>query len=106
MTSEILIIGGGVIGLATAIELQLRGAKVTAISRNKKAAAATAAAGMLAPSAERIADDKMLQLCNRSLYLYPDWTKKLEEITGLDTGYWSCGILSPVFAKQEDKQTR
>ena len=44
MTSDILIIGGGVIGLATAIELKLRGAKVTAISRHRKAAAATAAA--------------------------------------------------------------
>ena len=106
MTSEILIIGGGVIGLATAIELKLRGAKVTAISRNRKAAAATAAAGMLAPSAERIADSAMLQLCNRSLSLYPDWTRKLEEITGLDTGYWACGILAPVYEGQGDKGTR
>ncbi|MEO0838994.1 MAG: glycine oxidase ThiO [Cyanobacteria bacterium J06643_5] len=100
MTSEILIIGGGVIGLATAIELRLRGAKVTAISRNRKAAAATKAAGMLAPSAERIADTAMLELCNRSLYLYPDWTRKLSEITGLDTGYWGCGILAPVFGAE------
>jgi thiazole synthase len=106
MTSEILIIGGGVIGLATAIELKLRGVKVTAISRDNKAAAATAAAGMLAPSAERIADTAMLQLCNRSLHLYPDWTRKLEEITGLDTGYWACGILAPVYEIQRDKETR
>jgi thiazole synthase len=103
MTSDILIIGGGVIGLATAIELKLRGAKVTVISRNNKAAATTAAAGMLAPSAERITDTAMVQLCNRSLYLYPDWTRKLEEITGLDTGYWACGILAPVYQGQEDK---
>ncbi|MEM9925964.1 MAG: glycine oxidase ThiO [Cyanobacteria bacterium P01_D01_bin.50] len=106
MTSDILIIGGGVIGLATAIELKLRGAKVTAISRDQKAAAATAAAGMLAPCAERIANATMLELCNRSLYLYPDWTKKLEEITGLDTGYWPCGILAPVYDRKETSGQR
>ncbi len=104
MTSDILIIGSGIIGLATAIELKLRGAKVTAIGRNQKAAAATAAAGMLAPSAEQIINPAMRQLCDRSLHLYPDWTRKLEEITGLDTGYWACGILAPVYEGQGDKE--
>lgn len=39
MTSDVLIIGGGVISMAIAIELKLRGAKVTVVSRDIQAAA-------------------------------------------------------------------
>jgi thiazole synthase len=100
-TDNILIIGGGVIGLACAVELQRRGAKVTVLNRNLKSAAAHAAAGMLALGAEEIPEkSQMFDLCQRSLWLYPEWTAKLEEITGINTGYWQCGILSPVFQKK------
>ncbi|MGH2416133.1 MAG: FAD-dependent oxidoreductase, partial [Microcystaceae cyanobacterium] len=97
MTSDVLIIGGGVISMAIAIELKLRGAQVTVVSRDVCANATHAAAGMLAPGAERISDEAMQKLCTRSLYLYSDWTRKLEEFTSINTGYWSCGILAPVY---------
>ncbi|MDZ8224550.1 glycine oxidase ThiO [Nostoc sp. ChiVER01] len=97
MTSETVIIGGGVIGLAIAIELKLRGASVTVLCRDFQAAATHAAAGMLAPDAENLPNGAMHSLCWRSRALYPDWTRKLEELTGLNTGYRSCGILAPVF---------
>ncbi len=104
MTRDVLIIGGGVIGLAIAIELKLRGASPTVISRDFQAAATHAAAGMLAPDAEQISVAAMQQLCWRSRSLYPEWTGKLEEITGLSTGYWSCGILAPVYQPDESKE--
>ncbi len=97
MTSEIVIIGGGVIGLAIAIELKLRGTSVTVFCRDFQAAATHAAAGMLAPDAENITNGAMRSLCWQSRALYPEWTRKLEELTGLNTGYRSCGILAPVF---------
>ncbi|MEH2114845.1 glycine oxidase ThiO [Nostoc sp.] len=97
MTSETVIIGGGVIGLAIAIELKLRGTNVTVLCRDFQAAATHAAAGMLAPDAENIPNGAMRSLCWRSRALYPDWTRKLEELTGLNTGYRPCGILAPVF---------
>lgn len=97
MTSEIVIIGGGVIGLAIAIELKLRGTNVTVFCRNFQAAATHAAAGMLAPDAENIPNGAMRSLCWRSRALYPDWTHKLEKLTGLNTGYRPCGILTPFF---------
>ncbi|MEA5605845.1 glycine oxidase ThiO [Nostoc sp. UHCC 0252] len=97
MTSEIVIIGGGVIGLAIAVELKLRGTNVTVLCRDFQAAATHAAAGMLAPDAENITNGAMRSLCLRSRALYPDWTRKLEELTGLNTGYRPCGILAPIF---------
>jgi thiazole synthase len=99
MTNDVLIIGGGIIGLACAVELKLRGTNVTVICRDFTAAASHAAAGMLAPDAEKIANPGMQSLCWRSRDLYPDWISKLEQLTGLNTGYWPCGILAPVYEK-------
>ncbi|MDD1422081.1 glycine oxidase ThiO [Dolichospermum sp. ST_sed1] len=106
MTNDVLIIGGGIIGLACGVELRLRGATVTVLCRDFTAAASHAAAGMLAPDAENITNEAMLSLCRRSRNLYLDWTQKLEELTGLNTGYWPCGILSPVYQQPENQGHR
>ncbi len=97
MDNDVLIIGGGVIGLAIAIELKLRSSNVTVLCRDFNAAATHAAAGMLAPDAENISNEAMQSLCRRSRRLYPDWIRKLEDLTGLNTGYSSCGILAPIY---------
>jgi thiazole synthase len=96
---DILIIGGGVVGLAIAIELKRQGAKVTVVSKDFTQAASHAAAGMLAPLAEKLASAPMLDLCLRSRWLYPEWTQKLEELTGIETGYLPCGILAPTYSE-------
>ena len=93
--SDALIIGGGLVGLAIALELHQQGLTVTILTRNITEAAGNAAAGMLAPSAEQILPGPMKELCLRSLALYPNWASKLESLTGISTGYWPCGILAP-----------
>ncbi len=98
---DILIIGGGIVGLAIAVELKRQGAKVTVVSKDFTQAASHAAAGMLAPMAEMITSAPMLDLCLRSRWLYPEWTQKLEELTGVETGYLPCGILAPVYSQPD-----
>jgi glycine oxidase len=94
-SSEIIILGGGIIGLATALELRLLGAEVRVLSADFKAAAGHAAAGMLAPQAEQIPPGAMLDLCLASRALYPEWVEQIRQISNLDPGYWQCGILAP-----------
>ena len=106
MTTDVLIIGGGSIVFASGLELKLRGANVTVLSRDFTAAASHAAAGMLAPEAENITHEPMLSLCRRSRNLYLNWTEKLAELTGQkdvnNTGYWPCGILAPVYQQPQN----
>ncbi|WP_071515112.1 glycine oxidase ThiO [Geitlerinema sp. PCC 9228] len=100
---EIIVIGGGIIGLSLALELKQRSrdSRVTVLSRDDREAALYTAAGMLAPQSEAIPPGPMLDLCLRSRSMYPEWTRQLQEISGIDPGYWACGFLAPFYAGEE-----
>ncbi len=93
--TDVLIIGGGIIGLATAIALSQKGASVAVIERDICGQGATwAAAGMLAPEAERL-EGTLLEFGIRSRDMYPQWIANLMRLSGLDCGYWCCGMIAP-----------
>ncbi|AFY39610.1 thiazole-phosphate synthase [[Leptolyngbya] sp. PCC 7376] len=92
--SDILVLGGGIIGLSIAVELQQQGRQVTVLSRRFSEAASHAAAGMLAPQAEGLTGP-MWELGRRSRDMYPEWSQKIEQLSGMEVGYLPCGIFAP-----------
>jgi glycine oxidase len=101
--SDVLIIGGGVIGLALARELYKKGLRrITLLDRGKIGKEASfAAAGMLAPQAESDAPDKFLRFCSESNRLYPQFAEELFDETGVDIELDSSGTLYLAFTDED-----
>jgi glycine oxidase len=90
----VLILGGGLIGLAVAHELARRGRAATVLSRRRSEAAGFVAAGMLAPHAEGL-EGPLLGLGKASLARIPAWVARIESDSGLACGLRLCGIVVP-----------
>ncbi|REJ05252.1 glycine oxidase ThiO [Microbacterium bovistercoris] len=89
------VIGAGIIGLATATELDRRGHDVVAIDPEPANGASRAAAGMLAAAAEAAwGQDDLLPLARASAALYPAFVATLETAGGRDVGYRMSGTLA------------
>ena len=74
-SNSLLILGGGLIGLALAHSLAKKGRSVEVLSRRRSEAAGFVAAGMLAPHAEGLSGD-LLKLGKLSLSRIPKWVQQ------------------------------
>ena len=92
---DIVIVGGGVIGLTVARALALRGVRdVCLVERgNLGTEASWAAAGMLLPQVEADAADDFFNLACKSRDLYPAFAAALREETGIDVELDTTGTL-------------
>lgn len=106
--TEVLIIGGGVIGLSIARQLHKKGvAKITIIERGKVGREAShAAAGMLAPNAETEKRDDFFHLCHDSNKLYPTFAAELFDETGVDIELDQNGTLYLSFTENDAAKIR
>jgi glycine oxidase len=94
-TSDVLVVGGGIIGLVTAWRAAQRGLAATVADPDPGGGAARVAAGMLAAVTElQYGEQTLLDLNLASAARYPDFTAELTALTGLDTGYRRCGTLA------------
>ena len=75
---DVVVVGGGISGLATALELARRGRSVRVVSRDLAKSATLAAGGMLAPQAERLEDGPLLDLCVQAREAWPQWLDTLD----------------------------
>ena len=106
--SEIIIIGGGVIGLSIARALALRGVRdVTLIEKGEFGREASwAAGGILAPQVEADAADDFFRLASASRDLYPQFAEALLNETGIDVEIDRTGTLYVAFTGAEEAEFR
>lgn len=93
---DVLVVGGGLIGLLSARELALAGARVEVVDDRQEGAASPNAAGMIAPIAESIADQAFARISIRSRNLWRDLAPALERESGMSIDYDDSGSLLPV----------
>lgn len=108
MNSQILIIGGGVIGLTLARRLHQKGVgRITLLESGRTGGeASSAAAGMLAPQAETDRIDPFFRFCLESRRLYPEFARELLAETGIDIELDQHGTLYLAFDESDTAEIR
>ncbi|MFF1375462.1 glycine oxidase ThiO [Streptomyces sp. NPDC058308] len=94
-TSDVLVVGGGIIGLVTAWRTAQRGLSVTVVDPEPGGGAAQVAAGMLAAVTElHYGEQALLGINLESARRYPAFAAELTEASGHGLGYRASGTLA------------
>lgn len=107
-TADVLIIGGGVIGLTIARALARRGVtKVTLAEKNEFGHEASwAAGGILAPQVETNKEDDFFRIACASRDMYRNFAENLRAETGIDIQLDTTGTLYVAFTKDDEAELR
>jgi glycine oxidase len=97
---DVIVIGGGIIGLSIARELGGRKSVLLLDRGATGQGTSRAAAGMLSPLSEADDQGPFFQLCRESLARYDRFVEELKKESGLDVAYSTEGLLT--LASSED----
>ena len=105
---DAIVVGGGVIGLASAWRAAQRGARVCVLEAGRPGAGATGvAAGMLAPVGEATWREEALLAFNlESRRRWPAFVEDLEQISGVEAGFAQHGALHTALDRDEAESLR
>jgi len=104
-SADVVVVGGGVIGLAVSRELGRRGARVVLIERGDLGAESSwAAAGMLAPQVEADGADAFFAFASASRDLYPNFARELYEESDVDIELDRTGTLYLAFTEADEEE--
>ncbi|HSQ60429.1 MAG TPA: FAD-dependent oxidoreductase [Acidobacteriota bacterium] len=104
MGREILIVGGGVVGLALAWRLRRGGASVAVVERGRCGGATSpASAGLLQAAPDLVAAaPAMLDLTLPGHRLWPEFVRELEDASGIPLGFGKRGVLAVSLDEPDD----
>jgi glycine oxidase len=95
VAGDVVVVGGGVIGLGVAWRAAQAGMAVTVVDPSPGSGASWAAAGMLAPVTEvHYGEQALLRLNLAAADRWPSFAAELEEAAGRQVGYRRCGTLT------------
>ena len=100
---DVIVLGGGIIGVALAEELARHGQRVVVLERGRIGAeASTAAAGILSAQMDLPHPGPFFELCQAARRMYPRWVEHLERRAGIPVGYHVDGILYLAMTGREE----
>ncbi len=103
--SDVIIVGGGVIGCSIAYYLAKAGIKSLVIEHGRLGGEASqAAAGMLAPLSHTQGPSPFLDLCLAGLHSFRGLDEELRDASGVDIEYVAHGIIRVAFTEEEKSQ--
>jgi glycine oxidase len=101
---DVVVVGGGAIGLAIAWKSAARGLSVTVVDESPGQGASWIAAGLLAPITElHHGEEELFRLNLASAELYPGFVAELEEVSGMPAGYLATGMLAAARDRDENE---
>jgi glycine oxidase len=91
---DAVVAGGGIIGASIAFELATEGLGVAVFdAQHPGREASWASAGMISPAPESSATASLLPISMASVRLYPEFIRRVEELSGKSVGYREDGAL-------------
>jgi D-amino-acid dehydrogenase len=99
---DAIVIGGGLLGVATAYHLVRGGARTLLVDRADRGRATDAGAGILSPETNSRDSSAWFELAQRAVAYYPVLVDQLKADEAGETGYARCGLL--VVAVSEDER--
>jgi glycine oxidase len=102
--ADVVVIGAGIIGCASALALARRGISTLVLERGTPGAeASSAAAGVVGGQveAQRGGPGPLSRLCLTARAGFAPWVARLREETGIDPGYRPCGFTMAAYDDEE-----
>jgi glycine oxidase len=104
-SSDVVVIGGGLIGLALAYQLALQQLSVTLLEKGQIGQEASAAgAGILSPQAEMEEMNPLTELCLFGRDMFADFIQEIISRTGVDVEFSISGLLYAALSEEAEKE--